>query len=388
MPVSLWPRVIATLAIVVGGALIAPTAGAEAAPHHQARSVAAGYLHTCAVTTRGAVRCWGWNNYGQLGNRSTTDSVRPVAVSGLRSKVRSVTAGSGHTCALTTNGKVWCWGDNQFGQLGNGSTTHSSRPVAVHGLGRGVKAISAGNVHTCAITSTGAAMCWGNNLFGALGDGSEVDSTLPVPVYGLTSGVRAIAAGYQHTCAISSTRAAMCWGNNGFGRLGNDSMTSSARPVPVFGLASGVKQIAAGTQFSCAVNAKNAAVCWGFDGQGQLGDDGVGWSLRPVGVHGLGFGVRAVKAGTATACALTLRGRVACWGSNDEGELGDNSTTSSRVPVPVYRLDRVAALTVGYRHTCVRTVRRTVKCWGNNPFGQLGNNTTTDSPRPVRVFGF
>jgi alpha-tubulin suppressor-like RCC1 family protein len=378
-------RVIAGLMVVMGSALVMPAAQAMAAP--KAAAVSAGTEHTCDVTSHGAVRCWGNNAYGQLGNNSTTNSARPVAVFGLGSKVRNVSSGDTHSCALTTKGKVWCWGYNGTGQLGDKTTTNSSRPVAVAGLGK-VKAIDAGSMHTCAITTKGKVLCWGNNDSGQLGDNSTISSLTPVEVYGLYRGAKAVSASYSHTCAISSKGAAKCWGYNGTGALGDNSTTNSPKPVTVFGLVKGVKQISAGYASTCAVSGKGKTLCWGYNRHGELGDNSTTNSQKPVGVFGLGSGIKTVKTAIGHSCVLTTKGKVKCWGYNAYGQLGDNSTTESPKPVGVLNLDKAISLTVGGAHSCAVTARKAVKCWGYNASGQLGDDTTTSTLRPVKVFGY
>ncbi|MCH8346681.1 MAG: hypothetical protein IIC87_07125, partial [Chloroflexi bacterium] len=187
-------------ALVVAGALIAPTPGPVAASGVAAVSAAS--RHTCAVTTTGGVKCWGRNFFGELGDgNAPNDSSAPVDVSGLTSGIAAVSAGFGHTCALTTTGGVKCWGLNASGQLGDGSANDSDTPVDVSGLTSGVAAVSAGDGHTCAVTTTGGVKCWGRNFFGELGDGNAPnDSSVPVDASGLTSGIAAVSAGHFHTC--------------------------------------------------------------------------------------------------------------------------------------------------------------------------------------------
>jgi len=380
-------RVVAGLLVALGSVLVMPAATADAAPS-KASTVSAGYLHTCAVTSKGAARCWGANEYGQLGNNSTTDSSTPVGVYGLGSKVKNITSGYLHSCALTTNGRVWCWGNNTYGQLGNNSTTNSARPVAVAGLGRGVRAIDAGWFDTCAITARGAVKCWGNNSYGQLGNNTTTSSLTPVQVHGLTRGAKAVSASYFHTCAITAKGAAKCWGNNSWGELGDNTANESAKPVGVYGLNKRVKQISAGYTSTCAVTTKGAAKCWGSNLYGQLGDNSTTTTGKPVNVYGLGSDIKSVKAGGYHACALTTAGGVRCWGLNDEGQLGDNSTISSLKPVVVATADKMRVITSGFEHTCAMTAQRAITCWGYNQRGQLGDNSTANRSQPVTVFGF
>ena len=380
-------RVVAGLLVALGSVLVMPAATADAVPS-KASTVSAGYLHTCAVTSKGAARCWGANEYGQLGNNSTTDSATPVGVYGLGSKVKNITSGYLHSCALTTNGRVWCWGNNTYGQLGNNSTTNSARPVAVAGLGRGVRAIDAGWFDTCAITARGAVKCWGNNSYGQLGNNTTTSSLTPVQVHGLTRGAKAVSASYFHTCAITAKGAAKCWGNNSWGELGDNTANESAKPVGVYGLNKRVKQISAGYTSTCAVTTKGAAKCWGSNLYGQLGDNSTTTTGKPVNVYGLGSDIKSVKAGGYHACALTTAGGVRCWGLNDEGQLGDNSTISSLKPVVVATADKMRVITSGFEHTCAMTAQRAITCWGYNQRGQLGDNSTANRSQPVTVFGF
>lgn len=230
----------------------------------------------------------GGNNWGQLGNGTTTYSSTPVDVAGLTSGVVAISAGDEQTCALTTAGGVKCWGGNEYGQLGNGMTHSSTTPVDVSGLSTGVAAISAGDGHTCAVTTGGGAKCWGYNVAGQLGDGTRTDSSIPVDVSGLSSGIAAISAGFEQTCAVTTTGGAKCWGDNGFGELGDGTTTERFTPVDVSGLSSGVAAISAGDmEHTCAMTTAGGAKCWGYNYQGQLGDGTWTNSSIPVDVIGL-----------------------------------------------------------------------------------------------------
>jgi alpha-tubulin suppressor-like RCC1 family protein len=245
-------------------------------------AISAGQVHTCALTA-GGVQCWGYDGDGQLGNGSTADSHVPVAVAGLSSGVTSVAAGGLHTCAVTKGG-VQCWGYDGDGQLGNGSTANSHVPVAVAGLSSGVASVATGFDYTCALTTAGAVLCWGNNEFGQLGDGSAVGSEVPIAVSGLSSGVAAVATGDGHACALTTAGGVLCWGYGMDGELGNGSAAQSLVPVAVSGLSSGVAAIAVGGTHACALTTAGAVRCWGENMNGQLGDGSTTQSLVPVAV--------------------------------------------------------------------------------------------------------
>jgi alpha-tubulin suppressor-like RCC1 family protein len=235
-------------------------------------AIATGSLQTCALTRAGGVKCWGSNSYGQLGNGTKTDSPTPVDVSGLGGGVIAIATGLDHTCAVTVSGGVKCWGWNEYGQLGNGTKTDSPTPVDVSGLSSGVSAIAAGFEHTCILTSAGAVKCWGGNQVGQLGNGTKTDSPTPVDVSGLSSGASAIATGGFHTCILTSAGAVKCWGGNHLGQLGNGTNTDSPTPIDVNGLSSGVSAIATGERHTCILTSDGGAKCWGRNFNGQLGD--------------------------------------------------------------------------------------------------------------------
>jgi alpha-tubulin suppressor-like RCC1 family protein len=352
-------------------------------------SLSAGESHTCAVTASGSVLCWGLNEFGQLGNGTRTSSVVPVAVAGLPSNVVAVAAGEYHTCALTSAGAMLCWGYNEDGELGNGSTSDSAVPVPVSGLSAGVAQMSLGNFHSCALLASGAVRCWGYNSEGQLGNGGSVGSATPVAVTGLASGVRAIAAGSAHTCALmASGGQVMCWGYNGAGQFGNGTQSGSRTPVAATGLTGPLASLTAGNLHTCGLDAAGRALCWGSNIAFQLGNGQAIGISTPTAVTGLTSGVAAITVGGAHACALTEAGRVLCWGYDALGQLGDGGFGgSSSLPVPMGLSSGVAAISAGSYHTCALTSAGTVYCWGGNGHGQLGNGTTADSSTPVAVTG-
>ena len=352
--------------------------GDSASATVRATAIAAGLAHSCALTRTGGVKCWGSNDHDQLGDGTTSNRLTAVDVSGLSSGVNAIAAGVRHSCALTSTGGVKCWGANISGALGDGTTNRRPRRVVdVSGLSSGVTAIAAGSDHSCALTSTGGVKCWGNNRFGQLGDGTTSDRFAPVDVSGLSGGVTAIATGGFLSCALMSTGGVKCWG-------GNYGLT----PVEVSGLSVGVTAIAAGAH-SCALTSNGGVRCWGRNNYGQLGDGTTSDRSTPVEVSGLSGGVTAIAAGAGDSCALTSTGGVRCWGLNDFGQLGDGTRVNRWTPVNVLGLTgRVTAIAAGAFHSCALTHAGGVKCWGANAAGQLGDGTTVNRRRPVGVVGF
>jgi alpha-tubulin suppressor-like RCC1 family protein len=381
--------------------LEAPVANA-AAPAPTITAVAAGGYHSCALTSAGGVKCWGYNNSGQLGNGTTMNSFSPVDVVGLASGVTAIAAGYYHSCAVLSSGGAKCWGSNEYGQLGNGPRDGGPHPDSLTPVNvlradslspveimSGVAAISAGGLDTCVLTSVGGVQCWGANDSGQLGYGKPTDFGIPWPVdvVELGSGVTAIATGPDHTCAVAGGQV-KCWGNNGGGQLGDGSTTSTSTPVIVSGLDGTVTSLATGYDHTCALMSTGEVKCWGANAHGQLGDGTADPRFSPVGVLGLASGIRAIGAGAAAehTCGLMNTGGVMCWGYNAYGQLGDGSASDRSAPVNVVGLVGDAeAVAVGYYHSCALTREGGVMCWGDNYAGGLGDGSTIDSNVPVSV---
>jgi hypothetical protein len=250
-------------------------------------AVSAGGYFTVALKSDGSLWAWGQNSHGELGDGTTTDRHTPVDVSGLTSGVAVTGAGGSHTCAVTTTGGLKCWGFNSNGQLGDGTTTRRLTPVSVSGLSSGAAAVAGGAYHTCALTTAGGAKCWGRNANGQLGDGTTTDRLTPVNVSGLTSGVVAVATGGFHSCALTGAGAVKCWGRNSEGQLGDGTTADRATPVGVSGLGSGVVALDAGLYHTCALTNVGVVKCWGDNSYGQLGDGTTTNRLTPIDVPGI-----------------------------------------------------------------------------------------------------
>jgi alpha-tubulin suppressor-like RCC1 family protein len=364
-------------------------AGGEGVAPAGALKVAAGANHTCVLTAQGGVRCWGDNEYGQLGDNTTANRAVAGDVVGLGSGVAALGAGSSSTCALTTGGGVKCWGGNYSGQLGNGTYVPRLTPGDVVGLTSGVVALAVGADFACAVTSGGGAKCWGNNSYGQLGDGTTTSRLTPVDVNGLGSNVAAMALGFIHSCALTSTGGVKCWGHNGYGEVGDTTTTDRHTPVTVSGLSSGVASVATTGYTACAVTTAGGAKCWGWNVWGQVGDGTTTDRTAPVDVAGLTTDVIAVRPGYYHTCGIARAGRVKCWGDNDHGQAGDGTTMTRTSPVDAIGLAAGATdVSGGVFHTCAVVGRGGVKCWGANDHGQLGDGMALDAANPVWAIGF
>jgi alpha-tubulin suppressor-like RCC1 family protein len=370
-------------------------------------AIAAGLQHTCGLTNTGAAYCWGFNDSGQLGTGSSTQPsiALPVPVTGGHS-FSVLTAGMAHTCGITTDGAAYCWGNNDFGQLGGGDTTSthpSSVPVAVL-RGHTFAGISAGGTHTCGVTTSGAAYCWGNDGAGNLGAGpgagtgdpSFAESRAPVAVAGghTFSDVSASGISYPagHSCGLTTNGTAYCWGGNDWGELGNGSAgesESSNVPVRVPGLS--FSSVTAGLAHTCGLGTDGVAYCWGANSRGELGDGTTTHRSTPVAVSGSqSFSTLAPSRSGLHNCGLINSGAAFCWGWNSHGQLGtggeEDPSAQSTTPVAVSGGLSFTSLALGTYHTCGMT-NEGAYCWGRNDFGQLGNGSRTSSTVPVKVAG-
>lgn len=355
-PIRSWSPVFALGVLAACAAIACTAAAARSSGRPTAAAVTAGIEHTCALTRTGAVKCWGYNGHDELGSGRSTFSFSsyPIDVQGLGGGVTSISAGARHSCAVTAVGGAKCWGVNYEGALGDGTTDRHAGPVDVSGLGSGVTAVAAGDDRSCALLTTGGVKCWGTSF----------DLT-PTDVQGLSSGVAAIATGGLISCALMNTGGVKCWGFH-YGSTPSD--------VPGLG---DVKSLSTGNPL-CGVTNAGGVKCW------RGASD---W--LPVDVPGLGSGVAAVSMNVSHSCALLATGTVKCWGSNERGQLGDGTTIDRPTPVEVVGLNAGAlSLSAGGVHTCAVTRTGGAKCWGTNGNGQLGDGTTDRRLRPVDVVGF
>jgi alpha-tubulin suppressor-like RCC1 family protein len=355
-------------------------------------SSVAGNDHTCALTTAGDAYCWGDNYYGQLGTGGGSSQKPNLVLGGL--KFKSLAAGHYHTCGLTNAGIAYCWGRNDWGHLGDGSTINRTAPTAVLG-GLTFSSLAAGFGHTCGITTSGEAYCWGRNYDGQMGNGTTsglAPNPVPAPVLG---GIlfSSVSARGDHTCGIASSGPAYCWGYNHSGQVGNGAFADSVTvPEQVVG-GLGFPSVSAGGYHSCGLTTTGVAYCWGGNWYAQVGiPETYGWAQPvPVQVSG-GLTFSSLAAGGAFNCALAPAGATYCWGLNDVGALGSTPTGEtcstlpcSSTPLPVSGGHSFTSITAGPGHACGVTSDGELFCWGFNQSGQLGDGSYINRRTPVHV---
>ncbi len=349
-----------------------------------ATQVSAGTQFTCARLSDGSVRCWGANGEGQLGTGViSTGSNVPVPTVPLP-PVTSVHAGGGHACALLADNTISCWGSNNYGQLGLGNTLSPVlNPAGITSL-TSVTQPELGIVFTCTRQNDQSARCWGRNNQGQLGIGSNVDQSTPATV-SLVPGVIRISTGAQHACAIVDPGGTLrCWGDNVYGQLGDDSTIDRSSPVTV-STSGNIFAVAAGGTHTCAIDTSGVTWCWGQASSGQIGD-GITFGLRTLPVQpDWNQTAVAITAGYQHTCALTAGGAVYCWGENSSGQCGSGSTSDRTRPSQVSGITNAVAITAGDTHTCALLATGVIRCWGSNNYGQLGDGTTTMRTLPVEV---
>ncbi len=348
-------------------------------------AVSAGPNHTCAVKKDKSAWCWGDNATGQLGDQTLEARHAPVRVQ-VGPAVTSLGAGAFHGCALDTAGAVWCWGQNAAGQLGDGSDTPSGAPVRVRLPPRTTVArLEVGEKTACALTTSGAILCWGDNAYGQVGCGTPLRRETPATVTGLASRATALEAGWAHTCAILADGDLVCWGDNAHGQLGDGTATARATPVRVRPLPFRTRVVAPGRDHTCALGADGAVRCWGKNTEGQLGDTTAQPAKFPAVVVGLDADVAGLCAGLEHACAVKTDGTLWCWGQNDDGQLGLGDYKNRLAPARVGLEGEVQAVSCGHQHTCALKKDRSTWCWGQNAYGQLGDGAKANRNQPTRT---
>jgi len=371
-------RVMSVLGLALGGALsVAAPAQAAVGPWLQ---VAAGETHTCGISTAKNLYCWGSNNAGQSGDGTTEPrlGMHRVGAAGVWSRV---SAGLHHTCGITTAKNLYCWGSNASGQVGNG-TNNSPRLSLYRVGGTGVwSSVSAGESYTCGITTAENLYCWGFNSTGQTGDGTVTTPRLSLFRVGAAGVWSSVTTGGRHTCGITTAKNLYCWGSNNSGQVGDGTIDTPRLSLYRVGGTGVWSSVTAEGRHTCGITTGKNLYCWGFNSSGQVGDGTIATprlSLYRVG----GAGVwSSVTTGDSHTCGITTGKNLYCWGSNNTGQTGDGTITTPRLS-----LHRVGAAGVwssvgaGAAHTCGITAAENLYCWGLNSDAQVGDGTN-NTPR-------
>jgi len=360
-------------------------------------SISAGGASTCGLQAGSRLVCWGLDDNGQLGDGNGSNppnfASRPVRVDSPPA-FTDVSVGAQHACALTSDGAAFCWGNPGSGRLGIGPVPASTRrsPVAVAGTRR-FRAISSGTDHTCALDADGDAYCWGNNAAGQVGNGAggAAGATELEPT-AVAGGLRfaSLTTGQAFSCGLTVSGRVFCWGSNSVRELGDGTTANRLAPVPL-SLPSGtrVTSIDAGASHACAVLDDFRALCWGSNFFGMIGNGGTSLWAAPTVVSG-GLQFRSISASNAHTCAVTTTNVGVCWGHSSTGQIGDGTDVARMVPTPVAGSRSFEVIVAGGGGSCaIERVTAQVFCWGNRGNGQLGNgaNLSGTERSPVAVLG-
>jgi alpha-tubulin suppressor-like RCC1 family protein len=344
-----------------------------------ATSVVAGTSSSCLLSIAKTVMCWGQNTYGQLGDGTTTSAISPKIVSAL-SNVVDIDLDSQHVCAVTRSGSVYCWGANSSGQAGVPGGASVTAPTLVPGINNAVS-VRVGATHSCALISGGSVMCWGSNSSGQLGNGTSATSVTPVQVSNLL-GALSFDAGGSTTCAVTSTRTVQCWGQANSGQIGNGSTFKSL--IPAASSISSVSSVSVGSTHVCAVKISNEVWCWGSGASGKLGNSTTVNRNTPFKVPNLL--ANSVSAGASNTCAVIPTGSIKCWGLGTSGQIGNGTQTSHSLPISTGGgVISPSKLAIGAVHACVIGSLNKVFCWGSNSNSQLGTPPGSINTVPQNV---
>lgn len=351
-------------------------------------SVSASLFHTCAIRVDGSLWCWGSNIAGELGDGTTKSRTRPVRVHA-EGTWASVDTGWAYTCGVQTDATLWCWGNNYRGKLGNGGNGgHRALPLQV-GSDNDWATVSTGRDHTCGTRADGTLWCWGDDYYGQVGDGKKKNRGFPVQV-GRSSTWGGVSAGGESTCARRTVGTLWCWGWNRLGQLGDGTTTDRRTPVRIGG-ATNWTTVDMSIAHACGARADGTAWCWGQNDHGEIGDGTTIDRLTPTQVSGdTGWAeVRTYYQDQGSdgqnSCGTRHDGTIWCWGSNDAGQLGDRTQTERHTPVQVGSRAGWATVSPGSYYTCATRTVGTLLCWGFNGWGQLGDGTYDNHLVPKRV---
>jgi alpha-tubulin suppressor-like RCC1 family protein len=360
------------------------------------KQVGFGVTHNCTREADDSLWCWGRNNVGQLGQGTTSQNEStPLEITALGHDNAEVSAGHSFSCARKDSGSLWCWGENSSGQLGDGTTINRSSPTQVASLASNVASIGMSERHGCANKTDGSLWCWGKNNAGAVGDGTWLDRSQPVPVTSLGYDVARVSAGTcaKSTCAIKNDGSLWCWGANQYGQVGDGTTANRSTPIAITADGNGdpftdITDACSGTAHTCARKTDGTVWCWGQDSNYQIGDGSAPSNqsrTAPVQVALPALAAPStLSCGCQHTCVVATDSTLWCWGDNSTGAVGNGTFTSSSSPIQVSSLDNmVVRVTATDDHTCATRLDGTVWCWGEDEYQVLMPQTTVSAPTLV-----
>lgn len=352
-------------------------------PGETFKAISVGGYHSLALASDGSVFAWGSNGHGQLGDGSTTERITPVEISVPGKTFLAISAGEAHSLALSSDGSVFAWGYNYFGQVGDASTTDRNAPVEISVPGKTISEISAGYRHSLALADDGSVYAWGQNSKGQLGDGTQVHKNVPVEVSAVGKTFSTLSAGGYHSMAVATDDSLWAWGENEDGQLGDGTTTNRKIPVAISVADETVSTISAGGYHSLATTSDGSLNAWGYNGSGQLADGTKTNRNSPHEVLVAGKTFSAVVAGGENSMGVANDGSVYVWGANRYGQLG--LPFSSEIPIEVGGGKSFSQMSAGGFFSLALDSDGSIYTWGDNSLGQLGDGTNIDRNTPVEV---
>ena len=336
--------------------------------------------------SEGGLWTWGQNSYGQLGDNTVVNKSSPVQTIAFGTNWKQVTSGYYCAAAIKTDGTLWAWGYNVNGQLGDNTVNDKSSPVQTIALGTNWKQVSGGYYHTAAIKTDGTLWAWGYNTYGQLGDNTVVNKSSPVQTIALGTNWKQVSCGITYTAAIKTDGTLWSWGRNNSGQLCDNTVVDKSSPVQTIALGTNWKQVACGYQHASAIKTDGTLWTWGYNTYGQLGDSTVVHKSSPVQTIALGTNWKQVACGFYHTAGIKTDGTLWTWGRDNYGELGDNTVVSKSSPVQTIALGtNWKQVDCGFYHTAGIKTDGTLWAWGYNVNGQLGDSTVVRKSSPVQT---
>lgn len=348
--------------------------------------ISAGQYYSLAIDKDGKGWGWGYNDFGNLGTNDKTSRRTPVSILGSNKTFCSISAGDMHALGLDNHGRVWSWGDNIYGNLGNNTIISKLTPVSILGNNKTFCSIAASFYQSMGIDNSGQVWGWGYNGYGQLGDNSKINKCTPVSILGAKKTFCKISVGFGFSLGLDKNGRVWSWGDNYYGELGNNATISRLTPVSILGTNKTFCSIAAGDGQSLGLDKYGQVWSWGRNADGELGINSATYKSTPVSILGSKKTFCSIAAGYSYSMGIDKNGLVWSWGYNSHGILGDNTTIARCTPVSILGIRKTfCSISVGSYLSLGIDINGQAWAWGENYYGELGDNTTIDRHTPVMI---